>query len=53
VTVYAAPLGPDAWLNGGAYVGTLELAKLHGKMAVHIRFFKVQYSYQRSSEQKT
>jgi len=39
---FEAPLGPDAWLNGGVYVGTLELAKLHGKLAVHIRFFKVQ-----------
>jgi Protein of unknown function (DUF3237) len=38
---FEAPLGPDAWLNGGAYVGTLELAKFHGKMAVHIRFYQV------------
>ena len=41
VPTFEAPLGPDAWLNGGAYVGTLELAKLHGKMAVHIRFYQV------------
>jgi hypothetical protein len=38
---FEAPLGPDAWLNGGAYVGTLELAKLDGKPAVHIRFYEV------------
>ncbi|MDE3109661.1 MAG: DUF3237 domain-containing protein [Acidobacteriota bacterium] len=38
---FEAPLGPHAWLNGGAYVGTLELAKLDGKTAVHIRFYEV------------
>jgi hypothetical protein len=38
---FEAPLGPHAWLNGGAYVGTVELAKLHGEPAVHIRFYKV------------
>ncbi len=38
---FEAPLGPHAWLNGGAYVGTLELAKYHGETAVHIRFYEV------------
>lgn len=38
---FEAPLGPHAWLNGGAFVGTLELAKLDGKPAVHIRFYQV------------
>ncbi|MGA9885064.1 MAG: DUF3237 domain-containing protein [Candidatus Acidiferrales bacterium] len=38
---FEAPLGPEAWLNGGAYIGTLELAKLDGKTAVHIRFYQV------------
>ena len=39
---FEAPLGPHAWLNGGAYVGTLELAKLDGKPTVHIRFYEVE-----------
>ena len=39
---FEAPLGRYAWLNGGAYVGTLELAKLHGKSAVHIRIYKAE-----------
>jgi hypothetical protein len=39
---FEAPLGRYAWLNGGAYVGTLQLAKLQGKPAVHIRFYQVQ-----------
>jgi Protein of unknown function (DUF3237) len=38
---FEAPLGPHAWLNGGAFIGTLELAKLDGKTAVHIRFYQV------------
>jgi hypothetical protein len=38
---FEAPLGPHAWLNGGAYIGTLEMAKLDGKPAVHIRFYQV------------
>ena len=42
IPTFEAPLGPHAWLNGGAYVGTLELAELHGKPAVHIRFYQVQ-----------
>lgn len=41
VPTFEAPLGPHAWLNGGAYVGTLELAKLHGQPAVHIRIYQV------------
>jgi Protein of unknown function (DUF3237) len=32
---------PHAWLNGGAYIGTLELTKLDGKPAAHIRFYEV------------
>jgi hypothetical protein len=39
---FEAPLGPDAWLNGGAYVGTLELSKWDGKVAVHIRIYRAQ-----------
>ncbi|MGH9739471.1 MAG: DUF3237 domain-containing protein [Candidatus Acidiferrales bacterium] len=38
---FEAPLGPEGWLNGGAYIGTLELAKLDGKTAVHIRYYQV------------
>jgi hypothetical protein len=38
---FEAPLGPHAWLNGGAYVGTLELATVDGKPAVHIRFYQM------------
>ena len=38
---FEAPLGPHAWLNGGAFIGTLELAKVEGKPAVHIRFYQV------------
>ena len=38
--VFEAPLGAYEWLNGGAYVGTIEGATLDGKPAVHIRFFK-------------
>jgi hypothetical protein len=41
IPTFEAPLGPHAWLNGGAYVGTLELATLDGKPAVHIRFYQV------------
>jgi hypothetical protein len=39
--VFEAPLGPHAWLNGGAFIGTLDLATVDGKPAVHIRFYKV------------
>jgi len=38
---FEAPLGPHAWLNGGAFVGTLELATVDGKPTVHIRFYQV------------
>ena len=38
---FEAPLGPHAWLNGGAFIGTLELATVEGKPAVHIRFYEV------------
>jgi hypothetical protein len=38
--VFEAPLGKYEWLNGGAYVGTLEMADVHGKTAVRIRFYK-------------
>jgi len=37
---FEAPLGPHAWLNGGAFIGTLELATVDGKPAVHIRFYE-------------
>lgn len=38
---FEAPLGPDAWLNGGAYIGTLEVATGGGKPAVRIRYYQV------------
>lgn len=38
--VFEAPKGKYDWLNGGAYVGTLEVITLDGKPAVRIRFFK-------------
>jgi hypothetical protein len=41
IPTFEAPLGPYAWLNGGAYIGTLELATVDGKPAVHIRFYQV------------
>jgi Protein of unknown function (DUF3237) len=37
---FEAPLGPHAWLNGGAFIGTLEIATVDGKPAVHIRFYE-------------
>jgi hypothetical protein len=37
---FEAPKGRYDWLNGGAYVGTLEGMKIDGKPAVRIRFFK-------------
>ncbi|MGH9717039.1 MAG: DUF3237 domain-containing protein [Candidatus Acidiferrales bacterium] len=39
---FEAPLGPHDWLNSGAYVGTLDLAKWQGKTAVRIRIYEVQ-----------
>jgi hypothetical protein len=38
--VFEAPLGRYQWLNGGAYVGTLDVITVNGKPAVHIRFFR-------------
>lgn len=38
--VFEAPIGAYDWLNGGAYVGTLEGTTVDGKPAVRIRFFK-------------
>jgi hypothetical protein len=38
--VFEAPLGRYEWLNGGAYVGTIEGTTVDGKPAVHIRFFR-------------
>jgi hypothetical protein len=38
--VFEAPKGKYDWLNGGAYIGTLEVMTLEGKPAVRIRFFK-------------
>ena len=38
--VFEAPKGKYDWLNGGAYVGTVEGMTIDGKRAVRIRFFK-------------
>lgn len=38
--VFEAPAGAYGWLNGGAYVGTLDGATIDGKPAVRIRFYK-------------
>lgn len=38
--VFEAPKGKYDWLNGGAYIGTLEVMTLEDKPAVRIRFFK-------------
>lgn len=38
--VFEAPDGTYEWLNGGAYVGTLDGATVEGKPAVRIRFYK-------------
>ncbi len=38
--VFEAPKGKYDWLNGGAYVGTVEGMMMDGKRAVRIRFFK-------------
>ena len=37
---FEAPKGKYEWLNGGAYIGTLEGTKIDGKPAVRIRFFR-------------
>lgn len=41
VASFEAPLGSHAWLNGGAYVGTLELAKFDGKPTVYVRIYEM------------
>jgi len=41
IPTFEAPLGPHAWLNGGAFIGTLEVTKIEDKPAVHIRFYQV------------
>ncbi len=38
--VFEAPLGAYEWLNGGAYVGTLDVTTAGGKPAVRIRFYR-------------
>jgi Protein of unknown function (DUF3237) len=38
---FEAPLGPHAWLNGGAFIGTLELSAGASPPTVHIRFYQV------------
>ena len=40
--VFEAPLGPYQWLNGGAWVGTVDGASVDGKPAVRIRLYKAQ-----------
>ena len=40
VPVFEAPTGPYEWLNGGAYVGTLDGTTVDGKPAVRIRFYR-------------
>jgi len=37
---FEAPKGKYDWLNGGVFVGTLEVTRIDGKPAVHVRFFK-------------
>lgn len=39
--VFEAPLGRYQWLNGGVYVGALQVTTFEGKQAVRIRFYKV------------
>ncbi len=39
---FEAPLGPYEWLNGGAYIGTLDPATIDGKPAVHLRFYRAE-----------
>lgn len=40
VPQFEAPKGKYDWLNGGVFVGTLEVTSIDGKPAAHIRFFK-------------
>jgi hypothetical protein len=37
---FEAPKGRYDWLNGGAWIGTLEGMKIDGKSAVRIRFYR-------------
>ncbi len=37
---FEAPIGPHDWLNGGAFVGTLQGTTVDGKRAVRIRFYQ-------------
>ena len=37
---FEAPKGPHDWLNGGAFVGTLQGTTLDGKRAVRIRYYQ-------------
>lgn len=39
--VFEAPLGRYQWMNGGVYVGALQVTTFEGKPAVRIRIFKV------------
>lgn len=40
--VFEAPKGPHDWLNGGVYVGTLEVTKVDGKPTVRIRYYRAE-----------
>jgi hypothetical protein len=40
VPMFEAPAGRYAWLNDGAYLGTLEVTRASGQPAVKIRIFK-------------
>ena len=37
---FEAPVGAYEWLNGDAYVGTVDDTTFEGKPAVRIRFYK-------------
>ena len=40
VPTFEAPKGPHDWLNGGAFVGTVQVTTVDGKPAVRIRFYQ-------------
>jgi lysophospholipase L1-like esterase len=40
VPTFEAPRGAYEWLNGGVYIGTVEVTGSDGSPAVHIRFYK-------------
>lgn len=40
--VFEVPKGRYDWLNGGAWVGTVEVTKVDAKPAVRIRFYRAQ-----------